>query len=115
MKERPMEFPEITTSDIGCALYLLANRCRLIRLTYVEGRGVRTRFRMTFTGMNARLYDAHYFTSLDQEVDYEKLPDLFARLTKLLPDMTVITQLKPDPPPPESGDLPGGEVPAEVL
>jgi hypothetical protein len=82
MKERTMTFPEVTTGDMALGLYLLVNRCSLVKVEYVTDRYVsEDRLRMTFTGMNIRLQEGSYFAG-SAEVDLSQLPCLFEELRK---------------------------------
>ena len=82
MKDRPMEFPEITTGDIALGVYLLMNGCELVKVEYITSRYVREdRLRMTFTGMNVLLHEGNYYAG-SAEVDLSMFPLLFEELEK---------------------------------
>ena len=83
MKMREMCFPEVTTSDIGKALYFLksGNMCELAAVEYTEDRFLnQPRFKMTFTGMNIIIHNQAYFTG-DGRPDFSLLPDLLTKIS----------------------------------
>ena len=84
MKERTMCFPEITTSDIGKALYFMDNRCELVGVKYTEDKYCnQPRFTMAFTGMNIIIHNQTYFAG-DGRPDFSLLPDLLIKISDFI-------------------------------
>jgi hypothetical protein len=80
-----MTFPEITTSDIGCALYLFTHHCQLKKVEYIPERSIEPRYRMTFTGMNVLVWKMQYLAKPEDATDFSKLPLLFQALEQHMP------------------------------
>jgi hypothetical protein len=81
------EFPEITTSDIGLALYLLTHSCWIVRVVQFQGQGqgVEHRLQMTFTGYWADKKAREYHAGDWPRIEYGQLLELFRRLTSAVP------------------------------
>jgi hypothetical protein len=79
------EFPEITTSDIGLATYLLTHSCWIVRVVQFQGKGVEHRLQMTFTGLWADKKVKEYHAGDWPRVEYGQLLELFRRLTSAVP------------------------------
>ena len=78
-------FPEITTSDIGLALYLLTHSCWIVRIVQYQGKGIEHRLQMTFTGLWADRKAKDYQAGDWPRVEYGQLLELFRRLTSAVP------------------------------
>ena len=84
MKEKEMCFPEVTTSDLGKALYFMDNRCELVGVEYQEEKYYnRPRFTMAFTGMNIIIHNQAYFAG-DGRPDFSLLPDLLTKISDFI-------------------------------
>ena len=78
---KPVNFPEVTTSDMAEALYMLNKGCSLKNVSLVKGPHVKNRFLMTFTGMNIRVWEMEYWSGNNGQ-DLSRLPCLFKEIEK---------------------------------
>ena len=77
-------FPEVTTSDIGRALYFLSRGCKLTKVEYTEDEYyTNPRFTMTFTGMNIRIHNQAYFAGAGRP-DFSLLNDLLNEINNFV-------------------------------
>lgn len=89
MRNMESGYPEITTSDLGMALYFLSRGCKLTKAEYREDEYyTQPRFKMTFTGMNIRIHNQAYFEGSGR-------PD-FSRLQDLLNEINNFVVLQPE-------------------
>lgn len=84
MKERTMCFPEITTADIGKALYFMGKHCKLAGVEYLGDKYCnRPRFTLTFTGMNINIHNQAYYAG-DGHPDFSLLQDLLSKINDFI-------------------------------
>ena len=85
MKNYDPDFQEITTSDIGLALYLLGHNCWIFRVVHVHGKNIRNRFKLTFTGYKAQHHVKQYLAGPAEKIDYKQLLSLLRKLCTSTP------------------------------
>lgn len=83
---------EIITSDIGLALYLLANECDIIGIEYEIGKKHRSRFKMKLMGSNPDKFSREYYSKHAVNIEFKKyLPVLFEKLVSIRPEIVDVT------------------------
>jgi len=81
-------YKEILTSDIGLALYLLANDCTLMGIKYETGRSRKHRFNMKFGGVNPEKFCKEYYSKKEVNIEFKKyLPQLFEAIITKRPEI----------------------------